>query len=301
MLSSAEVTVCIDPILDGDLDFGIPRIYSASKRVLPSQGLLGTFPTLDALIITQGLDDHAHLRTLTKIAFSDPLLPVYAPPSARPVLEAAQFKDVTYLASQQRRIDLPYLGLDALPPIRLPDASENLDVALIQPRDAPAATRGAGLRVRATSGALVGPPWQQRENGYVLTGVSRGGVADGFSVYVEPHVEYDSDELRDIAPVDAVITPISGQGLPGFELVHGSDASIDLIEKLRPQYVLPMQNGAVDATGLSSPFIREFGLDRLAFQRALRDASMSAEVIDVRPGEPVCIASRGRAGVYDND
>lgn len=286
LITCGGVTVLVDPVLDGNLDFGIPAVYTAAKRVLPAQGLLDTLPALDALLITQGLDDHAHLRTLEKLAKSDPQLPVYAPPSARATLEAVRFEDVTYLASQSRRIELPYLGFDALPSIRLPAASKNLDTALIRPRDAPTAS-GMGLSVRATSGALVGPPWQQRENGYVLRA---GRRADGVSLYIEPHVEFDKDELRDIAPVDAVITPISGQGLPGFELVHGSDASIDLIKRLQARCVLPMRNGAVDASGLSAPLICEIGRsDDRSFERALRTAGSMAEVMNVRPGEPVTV------------
>eukprot|EP00966_Prymnesium_polylepis_P319067 7369319-Prymnesium_polylepis.1 len=36
LLSTSGVTVLVDPVLEGELDFGIPGIYSASKRVLPS-------------------------------------------------------------------------------------------------------------------------------------------------------------------------------------------------------------------------------------------------------------------------
>merc|ERR1719213_185989 len=111
-----------DPVLEGPLDFGIPDVYSASKRVLPASGLVGTLPPLDALLITQGLDDHAHARTLEQLAKRDPQLPVIAPPSARPALERAGLCNVRYLTSQSRRIALPYLGLDALPTIRLPSS-----------------------------------------------------------------------------------------------------------------------------------------------------------------------------------
>ena len=285
LLTAAGVTVLCDPVLDGPLDFGIPGVYEASKRVLPASGLIDTLPPLDALLITQGLDDHAHARTLRQLARLDPELPVIAPPSARPALERAALRNVRYITSRSRRVDLPYLGLDALPTIRLP-ASQDADEATIEPRRrGGAAAGGGGLLVRATSGALVGPPWQRRENGYVVRSVEGGGCP---TLYLEPHVEFDADELARLGPVDAVITPVSGQTLPGFELVHGPAASVELVATLRPRWVLPMCNGAVDATGLSAPLIEAIGSSE-EFERGLRARGVSAEVLEVEPGAPITL------------
>ena len=80
------------------------------------------------------------------------------------------------------------------------------------------------MKVRLTRGGLVGPPWQQRENGYIVrgaTGSSNTNVVEKPSVYIEPHVEFFSAELRAEAPVDITITPISWEGKPAFDLVHG--------------------------------------------------------------------------------
>ena len=281
LLNAGGVTVLIDPVLEGNLDFGIPGAYNAAKRVLPPNGLLQTLPRLDALLITQGLDDHAHDRTLNALAKLDPHLPVIAPPSARPLLQD-RFRQIRYVTSRTRKLEVPYLGLDALPTIRLPPAASD-DRATIAPRDAAAA--GIGLSVLATSGALVGPPWQKRENGYVLRPVAANGAP---SIYIEPHVEYDEEELAACAPVDVVITPTSGQGLPGFELVHGPSASVDLVRRLRPRWVLPMCNGAVDATGLSAPLITSIGTGD-EFERGLRAAGVQAQVLEVKPGEPITL------------
>merc|ERR1712216_605156 len=46
LLSAGGVNVLCDPVLEGPLDFGIPDIYSASKRVLPPTGLIDTLPPL---------------------------------------------------------------------------------------------------------------------------------------------------------------------------------------------------------------------------------------------------------------
>lgn len=283
LLTAAGVTVLCDPVLDGPLDFGIPGVYEASKRVLPASGLVDTLPPLDALLITQGLDDHAHVRTLRQLARRDPELPVIAPPSARPVLERAALRNVRYITSRSRRVDLPYLGLDALPTIRLP-ASQDADEATIVPRRGGAAD-GDGLLVRATSGALVGPPWQRRENGYIVRSRETSGCP---TLYLEPHVEFDADELARLGPVDAVITPVSGQTLPGFELVHGPAASVELVATLQPKWVLPMSNGAVDATGLSAPLIEAVGSSE-EFERGLRERGVTAEVLGVEPAVPITL------------
>lgn len=282
LLSAAGCTVLIDPVLEGSLDFGIPDIYCAAKRVLPRQGLIDTLPPLDALLITQGLDDHAHARTLAKLATRDPGLPIIAAPSAEPVVQAHFRKQgVRYIASRSRRIDLPYLGLDALPTLWLPSSSDP-DCATIKPR------RGGrgGLRVQATSGALVGPPWQRRENGYIIQPLESKAAP---SIYLEPHVEYDTRELAARAPVDAVITPTSGQGLPGFELVHGPGAAVELVRALRPRWVVPMRNGAVDADGLAAPLVEEIGSGS-EFAEALCAAVPRTEIVDVRAGEPVTLS-----------
>lgn len=285
LLTTAGVTVLCDPVLEGPLDFGIPDVYRASRRVLPSTGVLETLPPLDALLITQGLDDHAHDRTLRRLSQLDPHLPVIAPPSAARTLTHL-FRNVTFLTSKSRRVALPYLGLDALPTVRLPPSESAVDLAVITPRS----RRGLpGLSVRATSGALVGPPWQSRENGYVLSATQPGG---GPSIYIEPHVEFDRAELSRLAPVDAVITPVNGQGLPGFELVHGPDASLELVKVLQPRWVVPMPNGDVEASGLAAPFISSVGAPA-EFERRLRGNGAGRtwrrappEVVGVRPGKP---------------
>jgi len=119
----------------------------------------------------------------------------------------------------------------------------------------------------------------------VLRPVQEGAAP---SLYLEPHVEFDEDELRALAPVDAVITPTRGQALPGFELVHGPVAAARLVEVLRPRLVLPMSNGAIDAAGLAAPLVTPIGAGN-EFERLLAEAGVGAEVLEVRPGEPLTI------------
>ena len=65
------------------------------------------------------------------------------------------------------------------------------------------------------AGALVGPPWAKRENGFVFTETADGGV----SLYYEPHCDYDVQSLQGVESVDIVITPGVNQELLSFPLV----------------------------------------------------------------------------------
>jgi hypothetical protein len=76
------------------------------------------------------------------------------------------------------------------------------------------------LPVLHPAGALVGPPWSKRENGFVL----REEAAGGASLYYEPHCDYDAASVGRAGPVDVVVTPPSTQSLLGYDLVSGKDA-----------------------------------------------------------------------------
>ena len=256
LISTGGATILVDPILEGALDFGIPTIYSANKRTLPSMGLCDELPTIDCLLITQGWDDHAHTRTLKKLAnVLDSNIHIIAPPSARGALAQSGF-----------------------------DGNRNKNIQYIRPGSQVNIGDECEVRIKATTGALVGPPWQARENGYIIRTIS------GPSIYIEPHVEYNGRELRNEAPVDIVITPISGQGLPAFELVHGPNDVLRLVQTLKPKYVVPMQNGDVDAEGLASPLVQSVGSPE-QFHKLLNKAQQpderQVEVVDTIPGEDI--------------
>jgi hypothetical protein len=68
---------------------------------------------------------------------------------------------------------------------------------------------------RLCAGALVGPPWSKRENGFLFTEQADGGV----TLYYEPHCDYDESSLDGIGAVDVVITPAVNQELMNYPLV----------------------------------------------------------------------------------
>lgn len=71
----------------------------------------------------------------------------------------------------------------------------------------------------SSAGALVGPPWSKRENGFVLS----ESCPSGIRLYYEPHCDYDSSSVANIGKVDAVVTPANSQVLIKFPLVGSFD------------------------------------------------------------------------------
>ena len=245
--------VLVDPILVGNLDFGIPWLFDAAKKTLPKSrlepdGLLAG-AGVDLLLITQSLDDHCHLRTLTQLAAVRPGLPVVATPNARPILSALPFAHVTYL----------------------------------EPGQSTAAA--AAVTVLATAGPVLGPPWQRPENGYIVTAAAGG---KNTSVYYEPHCVYDAGFLRDRAlRADVLITPVVKQLLPAdFTLVSGQEDAVELARLLRPGYVVPMSNGEFDAKGILAALVSTRGTIQ-AFRAMLADALPDAKVVEPTPGVPL--------------
>jgi len=243
-MTTNGVTILIDPILEGPLDFGIPQFYTGKKKNLPPTALIDALPPIDCILITQGLDDHAHLRTLTKLASDSRFenVPIVAPPSAKGTLEESGMlrpSNVQFLRHGERTT----VG-----------SIHTMDEKLSSATTSTVPT----IDIRATAGALVGPPWQTRENGYILRPSSNdSGRAP--SIYIEPHVEFQEQELRREAPVDVVITPIVGQRLPILDLVYGPEQAVKLVNLLRPKVVIPMMNSNVDDSGIASALVSQNG------------------------------------------
>ena len=106
--------------------------------------------------------------------------------------------------------------------------------------------------------------------------------------YIEPHVEFDASELSRLGPVDAVISPLSGMGLPSFELVHGPQATIELVKTLQAQCILPMSNGEVDTTGAVSAWVTPIGKPA-DFKARLKKERIQSKILEVTPGEPLLL------------
>ncbi|XP_066328848.1 uncharacterized protein [Miscanthus floridulus] len=262
---AAPLRILVDPLVVGNLDFGMPWLYDGAKKnpkvkALGVDDLLAPDARPDLLIITNRLDDHCHVRTLTQLSARAPDLPVVTTPNARAVLASlpTPFRHVTYLEPGESTAVSP------------------------------------DVRVLATAGTLLGPPWERPENGYVLL-MPAGADADDRNglLYYEPHCLHDRSFLeRKRVRADVVITPVVKQllplPLPGnyYTLVSGQEDAVDLAGMLRARYVVPMSNADLDAGGLLTTVLTEQGTTQ-SFQALLSEALPQVQVLDPTPGVPL--------------
>ncbi|ERN05459.1 uncharacterized protein LOC18433639 isoform X2 [Amborella trichopoda] len=175
------LNILVDPILVGNLDFGIPWLYDGAKKFLKNFQLRN-LPQLDCLLITQSLDDHCHVKTLRPLSELLPDLPVLSTPNAETILNSL-FRNVTYLE---------------------PGQSTELK-----------SRKGSKVTVLASAGPVLGPPWQRPENGYFIISEKH------LTLYYEPHCVYDQSFLQNehadiiVTPVIKQLLPaltlVSGQ------------------------------------------------------------------------------------------
>uniref|UniRef100_A0A0A9DDA9 Metallo-beta-lactamase domain-containing protein n=1 Tax=Arundo donax TaxID=35708 RepID=A0A0A9DDA9_ARUDO len=258
MQGQSPLRILVDPIVVGNLDFGAPWLFDGAKKnptvkALGVGDLLAPETAPDLLLITQSLDDHCHVRTLTQLSARAPDLPVVTTPNAQPVLGSlpTPFRRVTYLEPGQSTVVNDH------------------------------------IRVLATAGPVLGPPWQRPENGYILTAGADDGMSGGL-LYYEPHCVYDRSFLhKNRLRADVVITPVVKQLLPAnFTLVSGQEDAVDLARMLQARYVVPMSNGDVDAGGLLATVISTQGTTQ-SYKTMLSEVLPEAQVLHATPGVPL--------------
>lgn len=228
------LSVVVDP-LASQLDFGIPWGYRANKRSLSEQA------TIDMIcqampshcFLTMGLDDHTHLPTINQLRERMPHLKYIVAPSAG-----------------KKLVDS---GVDAAK-VTVLKHGQSCDI--IQ-----------GASVIATPGALVGPPWQERENGFLLQLNSNNQNDDNLSIYYEPHNDVVLDNLREMnLQANIAIMPVTKQSLPSrapeggqFTLVYGGERALEIAEELKAQVIIPLENGVLDTEGPLAKLVQASG------------------------------------------
>lgn len=243
------INILVDPILVGNLDFGIPWLYDAAKKVVKNFKL-DDLPVIHCLLITQSLDDHCHLNTLKPLSRKFPNLRVIATPNAKALLDPL-FTNVIYLE---------------------PGQDSEIEVS-----------SGFQVKIKATAGPVLGPPWQRPENGYLVTS-PKGAL----TLYYEPHCVYNKTFLeKDKA--DIVITPVIKQLLPNFTLVSGQEDAVQLAKCLSAKFVVPMKNGDLDSKGFLASIVQSEGTME-SFKQLLLKELPDAKVLEPTPGEPLDIS-----------
>ena len=152
----------------------------------------------------------------------------------------------------------------------------------------------------ATQGALVGPPWATRENGFLITEDDAPAAQQpGLCVYYEPHCDYQESSVRAAlqaagrGAVDLVIAPCTLVALAGYPLVLASpDAVLRLLRLLRPRVLLPLRNDVIEQSGAIAPAIGESGGVDAVRAALAADAQLSGAVRLLEPapaGQPLTI------------
>jgi L-ascorbate metabolism protein UlaG (beta-lactamase superfamily) len=108
LLEIAGKTILLDPWLVGDLVFGnLPWLFTAKHNLKPA------IPEkIDLILLSQGLEDHAHPATLKEL---DHQLPVVASPNGAKVVTNLGYNQVTSLAHQETFIFEQKVEITALP------------------------------------------------------------------------------------------------------------------------------------------------------------------------------------------
>jgi hypothetical protein len=210
------------------------------------------------------IDDHAHRPTLKRLPKS---IPVVASPSAAAVAKELGFQNITTLKhGEQTTIE-------------------------------GGGEEGGGrmMTIQATVGALVGPPWSTRENGFILRETMPGGV----SLYYEPHCDYVLDSIKNALAqggeegggVDVVVTPPSTQSLLGaYDLVKGNTDNIVLLKTLKPKVVVPLLNAEFDSTGpLAAVIVETGGVEELAKAMGCVEELKGVKVMIPMAAQPLSI------------
>ena len=130
------------------------------------------------------------------------------------------------------------------------------------------------------------------ENGYLLT-----DLTDKATLYYEPHGTH-SAALKEYAPVDVIITPLTDLEIPLVgSVIKGLDSAINAVEWLQPQVILPTAAGGnVVFEGLLLALLRGRG-DVNEFRSMLAQRNLSTRVIEAKPSDRVEVKLVDRATV----
>eukprot|EP00878_Enallax_costatus_P018952 GHUV01019979.1.p1 GENE.GHUV01019979.1~~GHUV01019979.1.p1 ORF type:complete len:263 (+),score=61.67 GHUV01019979.1:305-1093(+) len=178
--NNSGARVLVDPWLVGDLQFFEQGwLYTGKKRGFGGGSgvhvdIQQVADDTDVVLITQWVDDHTHIPTLTALPKH---IPIIAHPEAAERIQPLGFKSLTTIKpGQQMHIC------------------------------------SGKLQLTATAGALVGPPWSARQNGYVLKELE---VDAPTSLYYEPHCDFDAGSMSTVGHVDVVVSPVQSVLLGG--------------------------------------------------------------------------------------
>ena len=295
--ADASLSIVIDPMAS-QLDFGVPWGYRANKKSLSTERTLDLIydarPT--HCLLTMGLDDHTHTSTLRQL--------VRRLPEMKYVIAPSCVDKMHKLLSRGGGTDDRLIVLD-----HGQSCSLSCNTATADGVDGGATT--TSMMVTATKGALVGPPWQKRENGYLLTSSSSSANSKNYddsnntnlSIYYEPHGDVNMNDIQNIR-ANIIISPVTKQSLPAqvppagqFTLVYGAERTIQIANTLHANVIVPLGNGELDIQGPLAGLVASSGnindFEKLVDERNNNDEhnlNGSMKVMRSTPGIPLTIA-----------
>jgi L-ascorbate metabolism protein UlaG (beta-lactamase superfamily) len=132
------------------------------------------------------------------------------------------------------------------------------------------------VKIQAVPGSPIGPTLV--ENGYVIT-----DLTNQTKLYYEPH-GYHSPTLKDMAPIDVLITPVIDLKLPLLgTVIKGSSSAVQAAEWLQPQVILPTAAGGdISFEGLLMSILKaEGGADEV--RSLLAEKGLKTQVMEPEP------------------
>jgi L-ascorbate metabolism protein UlaG (beta-lactamase superfamily) len=136
------------------------------------------------------------------------------------------------------------------------------------------------VEIKAFPGSPIGPT--VLENGYLLKELS-----SDLTLYYEPH-GYHSPQLKQLAPINIVITPIVDLTLPLLgSMIKGMNSALQVTKWLQPQIILPTAAGGdILFEGFLKKFLQAKGSTE-EFQALLEKNNLATRVVAPKPGEQV--------------
>lgn len=246
MLRYNDTRVLVDPWLTGDLIFNNTKFFRMVKPSVEKVGRLD-LGKVSAIVLTQGLPDHTHSETLALFRRD---IPIIAPPSSAPVLSALGFTSVLYAEHGQVIEDIAALG----------DGNGKTKEAAENGKDV-----GGVISLKCLKGALVGPPWSQRQLALLFTFKPTSSSSSTYTLYHEPHGDHHYPSLSaEKGRVDGVVVPVVKSFLQfplglKYPLVYGMPTAVRLCRALRPSTVIGFDNSRGVAEGSLTKMIRAAG------------------------------------------
>ncbi len=235
LIEIADKRILLDPWLVGSLTFNnLDWLFKGDKleeRPIPEN--------VDLILLSQGLEDHAHPPTLKQL---DHQIPVVGSSNAAKVVQGLGYNAVTALAHGET--------------FKLNHQVE----------------------IKAIPGSLIGP--NLVENAYLIK-----ELETGFTLYYEPHGNH-SPEVKQLAPVDVVITPLIDLAIPFVgSIIKGTSSALQVVQWLQPQVILSTAAGGdVVFEGLLMKIVKVAGSIE-EFRSLLKKNNLATRVIEPIPGE----------------